>query len=185
MGEIEAVLADLTGQAVELTFCPHLLPVRRGILTALYVKPRSGVAELKRALAAAYGATPFVHVVEAPPRLSDVVETNDCRISVHAAAPGRAVVFAALDNLVKGAAGQAIQNMNLAMGWPETDGLVSAFEAAGALCRGALRERPRLQGRRARARGPRPHRRRSPRRCAAARARPSSCTAAAARSTGC
>ena len=68
--------------------------------------------------------------MEAPPRLSDVVETNDCRISVHAAAPGRAVVFAALDNLVKGAAGQAIQNMNLAMGWPETDGLVSAFEAA-------------------------------------------------------
>jgi N-acetyl-gamma-glutamyl-phosphate reductase len=67
-----------------------------------------------------------------PPRLSDVVETNDCRISVHPAAPGRAVVFSALDNLVKGAAGQAIQNLNLAMGWPETDGLVSAFSAAGA-----------------------------------------------------
>ncbi len=66
----------------------------------------------------------------APPRLSDVVETNDCRISVHAAAPGRAVLFSALDNLVKGAAGQAIQNLNLAMGWPETEGLVSAFEPA-------------------------------------------------------
>jgi len=64
----------------------------------------------------------------APPRLSDVVETNDCRISVHAAASGRAVLFSALDNLVKGAAGQAIQNLNLVMGWPEADGLVSAFE---------------------------------------------------------
>jgi hypothetical protein len=50
-----------------------------------------------------------------------------CRISVHAAAHGRAVVFSAIDNLVKGAAGQAIQNLNLAMGWPEADGLPSAF----------------------------------------------------------
>jgi N-acetyl-gamma-glutamyl-phosphate reductase len=108
-----------------------LLPVRRGILTALYVRPKGDVAELKRALKAAYDAAAFVHVVDGPPpRLSDVVETNDCRISVHAAAPGRAVVFSALDNLVKGAAGQAIQNLNLALGWPETDGLVSAFDPA-------------------------------------------------------
>ena len=128
VGEIEAVLADRTGARVELTFCPHLLPVKRGILTALYLKPKADPAELRRALEAAYDGTAFVHVVEgAPPRLSDVVETNDCRISVHAAAPGRAVVFSALDNLVKGAAGQAIQNLNLAMGWPEADGLVSAF----------------------------------------------------------
>ena len=128
VGEIEAALADRTGERVFLTFCPHLLPVKRGILTALYVKPKADLAELERALKAAYDGTPFVHVVEgAPPRLSDVVETNDCRISVHAGAPGRAVVFSALDNLVKGAAGQAIQNLNLAMGWPEADGLVSAF----------------------------------------------------------
>jgi N-acetyl-gamma-glutamyl-phosphate reductase len=129
VGEIEAVLAERTGQAVELTFCPHLLPVKRGILTALYVRPSADLAELKRTLKAAYDETAFVHVVDgAPPRLSDVVDTNDCRISVHAAAPGRVVVFSALDNLVKGAAGQAIQNLNLAMGWPETDGLVSAFD---------------------------------------------------------
>jgi N-acetyl-gamma-glutamyl-phosphate reductase len=131
VGEIEAVLADRTGERVELTFCPHLLPVKRGILTALYVKPRGDVGDLRRALEAAYDGAAFVHVVDgAPPRLSDVQETNDCRISVHAAAPGRAVVFSALDNLVKGAAGQAIQNLNLAMGWPETDGLVSAFATA-------------------------------------------------------
>ena len=58
-----------------------------------------------------------------PPRLSDVVGTNACRMSVHDAAPGRVVVFSALDNLVKGAAGQAVQNMNLAAGLPEAMGL--------------------------------------------------------------
>ena len=129
VGEIESVLQDRTGQSVELTFCPHLLPVKRGILTALYVEPTRGTDELKRALESAYGGCAFVHVVDAPPRLSDVVETNDCRISVHAAAPGRSVVFSALDNLVKGAAGQAIQNLNLALGWPEAEGLPTAFEA--------------------------------------------------------
>jgi len=130
VGEIEAVLLERTGKTVELTFCPHLLPVKRGILTALYVRPTRDVAELRRALEAAYAGSAFVHVVDAPPRLSDVVQTNDCRISVHAAAPGRAVVFSALDNLVKGAAGQAIQNLNLALGWPEAEGLLSAFGPA-------------------------------------------------------
>jgi len=130
VGEIEAVLRETTGHAVELTFCPHLLPIKRGILTALYVKTGAGADALRRALHAAYDGTSFVHVGDgAPPRLSDVVETNDCRISVHAAATGRAVVFSAIDNLVKGAAGQAIQNLNLAIGWPETDGLPSAFES--------------------------------------------------------
>ncbi len=133
VGEIEAVLAEATGQSVELTFCPHLLPVKRGILTALYVKPKADLEALRRALHAAYDDDAFVHVIDGkPPRLSDVVLTNDCRISVHAAATGRAVVFSALDNLVKGAAGQAVQNLNLAMGWPETDGLVSAFASGNA-----------------------------------------------------
>jgi N-acetyl-gamma-glutamyl-phosphate reductase len=68
----------------------------------------------------------FVHVGSTPPRLSDVVLTNDCRMSVHAAAPGRVVVFSVIDNLVKGAAGQAIQNMNVALGWPEGKGLPTA-----------------------------------------------------------
>jgi N-acetyl-gamma-glutamyl-phosphate reductase len=128
VGEIEAVLAATTGKSVELTFCPHLLPVKRGILTALYLKAKKDPEALRRALHAFYDGTAFVHVMDgAPPRLSDVVHTNDCRISVHEAARGRAVVFSAIDNLVKGAAGQAIQNLNLAMGWAETDGLVSAF----------------------------------------------------------
>jgi N-acetyl-gamma-glutamyl-phosphate reductase len=133
VGEIEAVLLETTGRSLELTFCPHLLPVKRGILTAIYVEPKGDIEALRRALHAAYDASAFVHVMDdAPPRLSDVVETNDCRISVHAGAKGRAVVFSAIDNLVKGAAGQAIQNLNLAMGWPEADGLPSAFEPGAA-----------------------------------------------------
>jgi N-acetyl-gamma-glutamyl-phosphate reductase len=123
IGEMEAVLAERTGRRMSLTFCPHLLPVKRGILSALYLKTRASASDLAGALERVYAGSPFVKVVNAPPRLSDVVRTNDCRMSVHAAAPGRAVVFSALDNLVKGAAGQAVQNLNVALDWPETEGL--------------------------------------------------------------
>lgn len=123
VGEMESVLMERTRKGVEITFCPHLLPVRRGILSAIYVRSGSSVAELSQALRRFYADAAFVRVVEKPPRLSDVVGTNDCLISVHGAAKGRAVVFSALDNLVKGAAGQAVQNLNVAMGWPETAGL--------------------------------------------------------------
>jgi N-acetyl-gamma-glutamyl-phosphate reductase len=123
VGEMEAVLRERTGHAVPLTFCPHLLPVKRGILSSIHVRTERSADELARALAEAYTDEPFVRVVGKPPRLSDVEHTNLCLISVHAGAPGRAVVFAALDNLVKGAAGQALQNLNLAVGLPETAGL--------------------------------------------------------------
>jgi N-acetyl-gamma-glutamyl-phosphate reductase len=124
VGEMESVLEESTGHHVLLTFCPHLLPVRRGILSALYLRTDAPLPDLVAALRRFYEGEPFVRVLEgAPPRLSDVVGTNDCRISVHEAAPGRVVVFSALDNLVKGAAGQAVQNLNLALGWPETAGL--------------------------------------------------------------
>jgi N-acetyl-gamma-glutamyl-phosphate reductase len=123
VGEIEAVLAASAGAGVRLTFCPHLLPVKRGILSAVYVKSAASVTELSRALVSFYADSPFVRVVDAPPRLSAVAFTNDCLLSVHAAAPGRMVVFSALDNLVKGAAGQAVQNLNLALGFEETAGL--------------------------------------------------------------
>jgi N-acetyl-gamma-glutamyl-phosphate reductase len=124
VGEIEAVLAERTGRPIVLTFCPHLLPVKRGILSALYVKSAASAAELAEALRAFYGEGQFVRVTSAAPRLSDVVHTNECRMSVHAAAPGRLVIFSALDNLVKGAAGQALQNLNVATGRPETAGLL-------------------------------------------------------------
>jgi N-acetyl-gamma-glutamyl-phosphate reductase len=133
VGEMEAVLQKAAGATVRMTFCPHLLPVKRGILAALYLRPTSpvggssapppSVTDLSQALRRFYADAPFVQIVDAPPRLRDVVFTNDCRISIHEAGPGRVVVFSALDNLVKGAAGQAVQNLNLAMGWDETAGL--------------------------------------------------------------
>jgi N-acetyl-gamma-glutamyl-phosphate reductase len=133
VGEMEAVLLKAAEATVRMTFCPHLLPVKRGILAALYLRPTSpargssaappSATDLSQALRTYYARSPFVQIVEVPPRLRDVAFTNDCRISVHEAGPGRVVVFSALDNLVKGAAGQAVQNLNLAMGWDETAGL--------------------------------------------------------------
>lgn len=125
VGEIEAVLLETTGRPVALSFCPHLLPVKRGILSAIYVKTPAPATELAALLSRFYAGAPFVRVRDGnPPRLSEVAFTNECRISVHPAAPGRVVAFSAIDNLVKGAAGQAIQNLNLAMGWDETAGLL-------------------------------------------------------------
>ncbi len=123
VGEIEAVLAERAGVTVALTFCPHLLPVKRGILSAIYARTTSAPAALASALREFYASGPFVRVVDAPPQLADVVWTNECRISVHAAGPGRVVLFSALDNLVKGAAGQALQNLNLMLGCAESAGL--------------------------------------------------------------
>ncbi len=123
VAEIEEVLKERTGRDVALTFCPHLLPVKRGILSAIYARSQAAPVALAQALRDAYAGSPFVKIVEAPPKLSDVVGTNDCHVSVHAAAPGRVVLFAAIDNLIKGAAGQAIQNLNRASGWDESAGL--------------------------------------------------------------
>lgn len=138
VGEMEAVLHERSGHEVALTFSPHLLPVKRGILSAIYVRTPRAAASLAAALRAFYAGAPFVRVLDGrPPRLSDVERSNDCFISVHDAAPGRAVVFSALDNLVKGAAGQAIQNLNVALGLPETAGL--PVGATARVLTGALR----------------------------------------------
>ena len=170
VGEIEAVLL----RAHRRDGRAHLLPAPAarearhpdGALREADARPRRSCgARSRRPTTARPSSTSWTR----PRGSRDVVETNDCRISVHAAAPGRVVVFSALDNLVKGAAGQAIQNLNLALGWPEAEGLPSAFEADAP--RERARERPRLQGRRPRARGPGAPRPRSPRRCGAARAR--------------
>lgn len=124
IGEIEETIERATGTAPVLTFSPHLLPVERGILTAIYAKPKAGIAEIRACLEAFYKDAPFVKVQEAAPKLKDVNHTNLCAMSVHEGAPGRVIVVSALDNLIKGAAGQAIQNMNVALGFTETDGLL-------------------------------------------------------------
>ncbi len=113
----------------EFSFVAHLIPVDRGILETIYFRAKdlAGVDVLLAVYEKHYAAEPFVRIHE-PGRMPDlrsVARTNYCDIGVKLdAATGRAVVVSVIDNLVKGAAGQAIQNMNLALGFPETEGLL-------------------------------------------------------------
>ncbi|MGH2858152.1 MAG: N-acetyl-gamma-glutamyl-phosphate reductase [Solirubrobacteraceae bacterium] len=125
--EIEQELAAL-GADVRVTFTPHLVPLDQGELVSCYVRAAGAqgataddVAMLYRE---AYADEPFVEVVSVPPGVRDVRETNICRISVHVdERTGRLIVFAAIDNLWKGAASQAVQNLNLMFGRPEEEGI--------------------------------------------------------------
>src|SRR2546425_791414 len=109
-----------------VTFTAHLLPIKRGILSTCYgqLAPGRRAAELDAALLHKYAESPFVEVLDSPDQitLKAVSGTNRCQVAV--AADGDTVVaISAIDNLVKGAAGQAVQNLNLIMGWPPTAGL--------------------------------------------------------------
>ena len=112
----------------KLTFTAHLLPVKRGILATCYARLAAGrnLDQLRSALLHKYADAPFLEILESPDQVSlkGVTGTNRCQLAV--ATDGETVVvIAAIDNLVKGAAGQAVQNLNLIMGWPETAGLDS------------------------------------------------------------
>jgi N-acetyl-gamma-glutamyl-phosphate reductase len=124
--EIEQELAAL-GAEVRVTFTPHLLPLDQGELVSCYVTLAnwSGDAvDLEQLYADWYDAEPFVELASTPPGVRDVRETNICRISVHRdVRTGRVIVFAAIDNLWKGAASQAVQNLNLMFGLPEGEGI--------------------------------------------------------------
>jgi N-acetyl-gamma-glutamyl-phosphate reductase len=109
-----------------LVFTPHLVPMTRGLLATCYVRPPRPVTqeELDVLYADAYAAEPFVQVVPAPPSTKTVTGSNLCRVHVRLdQRSGRVLAIAAIDNLVKGAAGQAVQALNLAAGLPETAGL--------------------------------------------------------------
>ena len=110
-----------------ITFTPHLLPLDQGLMASCYVTPARDVTadEVRDLFCDAYADEPFVELSDAPPGVRDVRETNLCRI--HATvepATGRVLVFSAIDNLWKGAAGQAVQDLNLMLGLPETEGLL-------------------------------------------------------------
>jgi N-acetyl-gamma-glutamyl-phosphate reductase len=126
--EIEQELArlDPAHPDVRVTFVPHLVPLDQGELVSCYVTvPSDGDdADLDALYAEAYADEPFVELATAPPGVRDVRETNICRISVHRdPRTGRVIVFAVLDNLWKGAASQAVQNLNLMFGLPEDEGI--------------------------------------------------------------
>ena len=125
--EIAGPLGALTAGGPSLTFVPHLVPLQRGIVETIYT--RVGVvptaAKLVDHFCTAYAGERFVQVVEQPPRLGDVVGTNDCHLFPTVdERTGRVIVIAAIDNLMKGASGQAVQNMNVMLGLPEHEGLV-------------------------------------------------------------
>jgi N-acetyl-gamma-glutamyl-phosphate reductase len=115
------------GAEVDVSFVPHLLPIDQGLLATCFVTPTRpvGAEELRALYDDRYGDEPFVEVSDTPPGVRDVRETNLCRVHVAPAADGeRILAFGAIDNLWKGAAGQAVQNLNLALGLPETAGLL-------------------------------------------------------------
>jgi N-acetyl-gamma-glutamyl-phosphate reductase len=123
--EIEQELAVL-GSSVTVTFTPHLLPLAQGELVSCYVTPTRDLdaEEALELFDEAYAAEPWVELRREPPGVLEVRDTNYCRISVHVdRRSGRVLVFATIDNLWKGAASQAVQNLNLMFGRPESEGL--------------------------------------------------------------
>ena len=136
LSEIEQELSLAAGGPVVIQVTPHLIPVNRGILTTLYLAPEDHFSntatmfaltgKLTACYEAAYGKEPFVRLLEgqALPDTKNVVGTNVIEIAWRLdGRTGRLIVISAIDNIVKGASGQAVQSMNLMCGFPETSGL--------------------------------------------------------------
>lgn len=127
--EIIQELDSIAGRRVDMLFTPHLVPVRRGILTTAYVtlKKKTGLSSLHKLYRQFYRKAPFVRVYDEGllPQVHELVNTNYCGIGI-ALSPDKkkAVIVSVIDNLQKGASGQAVQNMNLVCGLPETTGLL-------------------------------------------------------------
>ena len=129
LSEIEQELALCAdGEPVAISFCPHLIPLTRGILTTIHVAPREGAAldAIADVWRTAYAHEPFVRLLPPGrfPQTGDVARTNFIDLAWrHDARTSRSLLFSAEDNIVKGAAGQAVQCFNLMTGWPETTAL--------------------------------------------------------------
>ena len=127
LSEIEQGLSAAAGSKVVMTFIPHLAPMNRGIHTTIVATPSAGksVSDLTKALQAAYAEEPFIRIREQPPETKNVTGTNFCDIALYdEPRTGRVVILSVIDNLVKGAAGQAVQCFNVRAGLPETEGLI-------------------------------------------------------------
>jgi N-acetyl-gamma-glutamyl-phosphate reductase len=129
LAEIEQELSIAQGSTVRINFTPHLIPVTRGIHTTILAMPRPGVtgAEIGDALREAYAGEPFVRLVGETGFVDTkhVTGTNFCDVAWRMdPRTGRVILMSAEDNLVKGAAGQAVQSFNLIAGFPETTGLI-------------------------------------------------------------
>ena len=126
MAELDQEFSIAAGRDVIVSFTPHLVPMNRGILSTIYVRGKKSAEDMHAIIAKAYVKEPFVHVLPFGelPHTRHVRGSNMTFIGVAKdRIPGRVIIGSALDNLVKGAAGQAMQNMNLMLGFPETMGL--------------------------------------------------------------
>ncbi|MGD9133318.1 MAG: N-acetyl-gamma-glutamyl-phosphate reductase [Desulfobacterales bacterium] len=127
--EMDVILSREADQAVQLTFVPHLIPMSRGMLTTIYATPLKGVQaeDIRNCLTAAYADHPFIRLC-APGRVPDTLHvkgSNYCDIGFEVdKRANRLILISAIDNLVKGAAGQAVQNMNIMLGIDQTSGLL-------------------------------------------------------------
>jgi N-acetyl-gamma-glutamyl-phosphate reductase len=126
--EIEQELSQLAKKKISVTFVPHLIPMDRGILTTLYVlfSKKVKTEDVLKAFQEDYGNEPFVRIYPKGkvPNTKDVRGSNFCDIGIAVnESDGRGVIVTAIDNLVKGASGEAVQNMNIMLGFPETMGL--------------------------------------------------------------
>lgn len=122
--EIEQELAALGGPA-PVTFVPHLLPLDQGELATCFaaLSEPASVEAIGDLYARRYAGEPFVHVLDGPPNLRAVRDTNECHVYVTVEERGRVMAFSAIDNIWKGASGQGVQNLNLMLGLDETEGL--------------------------------------------------------------
>lgn len=125
MPEIDDLLRRATQRDVSVIFTPHLIPMDRGILTTAYSTPKRDIteAQLKDLLHTFYAGKPFVRVRDTLPATKDVTDTNFCDIAVRVVR-GRIITISCIDNLIKGAAGAAVQNMNWMYQFPETTALL-------------------------------------------------------------
>lgn len=124
--EIEMGLELVTGNVTQVAFTPHLIPMQRGLLSTVTARAAGGVTEgdLREALAAAYLGRPFVEVIDSPPQTRWVVGSNRAIVTAFLDShTGMVIAQGAIDNLVKGAAGQAVQAANIMFGLEETTGL--------------------------------------------------------------
>ncbi|MSP33297.1 MAG: N-acetyl-gamma-glutamyl-phosphate reductase [Rickettsiales bacterium] len=125
-GEIEQELGKAYGSSLEVDFTPHLIPINRGIISTIYadINPKYSLQDIKNCLQTKYADEYFVRVIDGEPNISDVVGTNFCVMAAHQnRAGGKVILVSVIDNLCKGASGQAVQNMNIVFGFDEKSGL--------------------------------------------------------------
>jgi N-acetyl-gamma-glutamyl-phosphate reductase len=123
--EMEQICSAVAGEPASVLFQPHIGSYDRGILSTIYATPKSQLAQesLAELYKGFYAGERFVQVLDCPPQVKSVAGTNYCHI-FPAFVKGRVVIFSAIDNLMKGASSQAIQNMNVMFGFDEAEGLL-------------------------------------------------------------